>query len=93
MQPLVELCSRQCCSVVTTSWRESTPMPSTRKIRKPQEDAWLSVRAASQILGESRFTILARAIRGELEAQYIAGRTVISRASVERALGDSEAAK
>ena len=41
--------------------------------------------AAAKALGQSRQTVLVRVINGELEAQFIAGRTIISRASVDRA--------
>lgn len=57
-----------------------------RKVQQDDNDAWVSLVTASKLLGQSRQTILLRAVKGELEAQFIAGRTVISRASVERAL-------
>ena len=49
-----------------------------------QGDAWLSVQGASDALGESRLKVLSRALKGELESQTVAGRTVISRVSVDR---------
>lgn len=57
-------------------------------VRKKQrvDDRWMSLVEAARVLGASRQTILARAIKGDLEAEHIAGRTVISRASVERAV-------
>jgi hypothetical protein len=61
-----------------------------RDVRKEKElsNAWVSLVEASRLLGQSRQTILTRAVKGELEGKHIAGRTVISRASVERALQD-----
>jgi len=58
-----------------------------RKVTNSNSDEWMSLGEASRMLGQSRQTILSRAIKGELEAQYIAGRTVVSRESVERAKG------
>ena len=49
-------------------------------------DPWMSVREAARQLGIAPPTVLTRVIRGELQAQSTAGRTVISRASVEAAL-------
>lgn len=54
--------------------------------KKPKtEDRWMSLVEAARVLGASRQTILARAVKGELDAEHIAGRTVVSRESVERA--------
>lgn len=44
----------------------------------------ISLGEAARLLGESRQTVLARAVKGEIEAQHIAGRTVVSRGSIER---------
>jgi hypothetical protein len=60
-------------------------MPVTRKTRKPL-DPWMSLVEAAKALGETRQTVLTRAIKGEVEAKHIAGRTVVSRESVARAL-------
>lgn len=49
-----------------------------------QTDAWMSIVGAADALGESRLKVLSRAVKGELESATVAGRTVISRASVER---------
>lgn len=44
----------------------------------------MSLVAAARQLGETRQTVLTRAIKGEVEAKHVAGRTVVSRASIER---------
>ena len=62
-----------------------SPMPSARKT-EPKTDRWLSLSEAARQLGTTRHTVLARALRGELETQQVAGRTVVSRESVEQAL-------
>lgn len=49
-----------------------------------QKDPWMSLLQAAKELGETRQRVLTRAIKGEVEAKYIAGRTVVSRASIER---------
>lgn len=49
-----------------------------------QNDAWMSLVQAAKELGETRQRVLTRAVKGEVEAKYIAGRTVVSRASIER---------
>jgi hypothetical protein len=60
-------------------------MPVSRKTRKTL-DPWMSLVEAAKALGETRQTVLTRAIKGEVEAKHIAGRTVVSRESVARAL-------
>ncbi len=47
---------------------------------------------AARLLGESRLRLLARCAKGELESQYIAGRTVISRESIDRLLAQRDEA-
>lgn len=47
-------------------------------------DGHMSVQAASKETGLSRPGVLAAALRGELVADIVAGRTVIRRDSVER---------
>lgn len=54
-------------------------MSKTRKT-----DLWMSLVEAAKELGTTRQTVLTRAVKGEVEAQFIAGRTVISRASVAK---------
>lgn len=51
-----------------------------------QSQEWLSLVAAAAALGESRFRVLQRAVKGEITARHVAGRTVVSRVSVERVL-------
>lgn len=58
-------------------------MTNPRKPPKPR-DPWMSLVAAAKQLGETRQTVLTRAIKGEVEAKHIAGRTVVSRESVDR---------
>lgn len=50
----------------------------------PRAEAWMSLSDAARALGETRQTVLTRAVKGEVEAQHIAGRTLVSRASVEK---------
>lgn len=50
-------------------------------------EPWMTLREAARALGVSRQTVLARALRGELETQRMARITFVSRASVDRALG------
>ena len=49
---------------------------------------WMSLIAASRELGETRFRVMTRALKGEVEFVHVAGRTLISRASVERLLAE-----
>lgn len=51
-----------------------------------QSDPWMSVLAAGRELGCAPQTVLKRALRGEFETLLVAGRTVVSRESVERAV-------
>lgn len=60
-------------------------MPSPRKPGKPV-DPWMSLVEAAKALRTTRQTVLTRAIKGEIEAKHIAGRTVVSRESVTRAM-------
>jgi len=66
-------------------------MPSARKAVADPE-GWVSLPVASRMLRVSRQTTLTMALRGELDAQHIAGRTVISRDSIEKALAAKGAA-
>lgn len=59
-------------------------MMSAKGIRKePQDNDWVSLVEASRLLKQSRQTVLMRAVKGELVAKHIAGRTVVSRSSLE----------
>jgi hypothetical protein len=60
--------------------------------RNSTRDEWMSLHAAAAALGLSRETALALCIKGDLVGQHIAGRTVVSRASVE-AVRDAKAAE
>ena len=51
---------------------------------------WMSLGEAARLLGEARQTVLKRTVKGELVAEYVAGRTVISRESVDRILAGRE---
>ncbi len=55
-------------------------------------DGWVSLLASTKLLGESRLKVLGRTVKGELESQYIAGRTVISRESIDRLLAQRDEA-
>ena len=57
-----------------------------RKSLSVTVDPWMSVREAARQLKVSPPAVLTRVIQGKLEAQTVAGRTFISRASVEAAL-------
>lgn len=61
------------------------PMPTAGKTSR-RVDPWISLVEAARLLKETRQTVLTRAVKGELEAQHIAGRTLISRASVTRCI-------
>jgi hypothetical protein len=47
---------------------------------------WVSLPVAARELGWSRQGVLTAVVRGDLKAQFIAGRTVISRDSVDAVL-------
>jgi hypothetical protein len=71
------------------------PMPSHRKLTPPlalEPDPWMSVLAASRALGKPRQTIYNWCIGGTLESQVVAGRVVVSRASVDRVRAELAAA-
>lgn len=51
---------------------------------EPSTEPWLTIRQAARLLGIAYGTVLAKASRGELETQTVAGRLFVSRASVER---------
>jgi excisionase family DNA binding protein len=51
-----------------------------------QDDPWLTVKEAAEMLDISRHLVLSRAARGELQTATVAKRLVVSRASVEAAL-------
>jgi hypothetical protein len=53
-----------------------------------KKDAWLSIEQARKLLGMARHTLLARTLDGDFETAVFGGRRFISRASVERALGE-----
>lgn len=48
-------------------------------------DEWISLAEAARQLGQTRHSILQRAVAGEIVAQHIAGRTVVTKASVDAA--------
>lgn len=54
-------------------------------------DQWVGLPEAAAQLGESRLKVMSRTVKGELEAQHVAGRTVISRASLDRLLAERAA--
>lgn len=60
------------------------------------DDDWMTVPQAARELGIAAPTVLQRALRGELETQTLsagplAGRTFVSRASVEKAKANANA--
>jgi hypothetical protein len=67
-------------------------MATARKTNTPAAaDGWVSIGKASRMLGEARLTVMSRVVKGELTAQHIADRTIISRASLEKLLATREA--
>lgn len=64
-------------------------MTTARKPEPVADEDWISLVEAARILGESRQTVLARAVKGELVAKHVAGRTVVSRQSVDRCMAAS----
>lgn len=67
-------------------------MATTRKkaTRDRPDDPWLSLPQAARALGVSRQTVLLRASRGELDSLSAAGRVLVARASVERAIDEQK---
>jgi hypothetical protein len=61
-------------------------MATPRKSDAPQDEDWISLVEAARLLEETRQTVLARAVKGEVIAKHIAGRTVVSRQSVDAVL-------
>lgn len=63
-------------------------MPPARKTatQMPVKDLWMSLYDAAEVLKESRYSVMQRIIRGEIESQLVAGRTVVSREGVQRIL-------
>ena len=53
-----------------------------------KKDAWLTLPQAARMLGVARHTLLSRALDGEIVTEVIAGRRLVSRESVERALDE-----
>ncbi len=66
-------------------------MTTEGKSEAVQADPWMTLPDAAEALGEARQTVLTRTVKGELEAKHEAGRTLISRASVEKLLADRAA--
>lgn len=66
-------------------------MSTARKVEKPV-DRFVSVRAAGRMIGKNKGTVIAMALRGELEHELVAGRTVITRKSIETYLAARDAA-
>ena len=55
--------------------------------RQKVADPWMSIKEAASQLDISRHMLLKRAASGEFETTLVADRLVVSRASVERAVG------
>jgi hypothetical protein len=51
-------------------------------------DPWVGIREAARTLGISRHMIMSYGLRGALDTQVVAGRTVVSRDSLERLRGE-----
>jgi excisionase family DNA binding protein len=54
----------------------------------PQTDPWMSVPAAARALGVTPPTVIAWAFKGRLVHTRVAGRTVVSRESVEKLIAE-----
>lgn len=63
-------------------------MPTARKKRVPEDSEWMSLADAARALDESRLSVLTRAVKGEVTAKHIAGRTIVSRESVDTVLAE-----
>lgn len=63
-------------------------MTNTSPARKTtaEPEPWLTVRQAAIALDCAPQTVYSKALKGEIETTRMAGRTFVSRASVERAL-------
>lgn len=59
---------------------------------RKMDEEWISLPQAARLVGETRHRMLHRAVKGEVEAKQFAGRTCISRVSVERFLKRQKAA-
>ena len=57
-----------------------------RRNAAEEKDAWLTLPQAAKLLGVARHTLLSRALDGVIETQVIAGRRLVSKASVERVI-------
>lgn len=66
-------------------------MSVARKHELLDDAHWMGLVAASRAIGETRLRVLTLVVKGELEAKHVAGRTIISRASVERFLAARQA--
>lgn len=69
-------------------------METARKLSPPssETDPWMSVVQAAKALSLSRQTIYQHCLQKKLQSKTVAGRVVVSRASVERALAGRETA-
>lgn len=59
-------------------------MPTARKKAPPVDDRWMTFPEAARRIGITPFKVRSFALRGVLVTEVSAGRTVISRESVER---------
>jgi hypothetical protein len=62
--------------------------PARKNLDETPRD-WLSVSQAADQLDTTGYTVLAKALRGELDHSFVNNKPVISRASVERALSNA----
>lgn len=66
-------------------------MPNDSSARKSEpftDEAWMTVVQASKSLKCAPQTVYVKALLGEIETTRVAGRIFVSRASVERVLGN-----
>jgi hypothetical protein len=50
---------------------------------------WVTLPEAARMLSQSRLATLSLAVKGDIDAQHIAGRTLVSRSSIEKYLGSA----
>ena len=55
-------------------------------------DEWMPIPEAQKVLGETRYMIMSRGLRGEVVIRTIGGRPLVLRESVERILASRESA-
>ena len=71
-------------------------MTATQNLKRTAEGetgVWTTLNKAAAALGETRQTVLVRIVAGELTGKHEAGRTLVTRESLDRAIADKAAKK